>query len=796
MAKISQHCLDEALTALGKFTQDDLKDYVRDVFNRARSYDDLFGTAAMQKAIKEVNNESLQAFFEDAMIKTNNVNKFNKITSLFKKGVDLTEVILRRHKNLDYNIESAQRAARMRLHSSFYSKLSSEEVDYIIKGKNDIDIARAIDGKAASPTAKAIAERHREYIDSRNAEMVTSNALPLDYINKDRHFRGIHNRSKILSGGASLYQRAESAIKKTASVDTRERWKQVILPKLDLERTFAGTDAMGLDGKIDMGEVDKILTDVYKNIIDGKSNIFTRSKVANDKQALSNLSRRFFEWKDMESFMQYNKQYGYDNYFHALSSDIESTASRVGMAKIFGGNPQSMYNQLKHELFEKDKMKPFTAYKTDLYYNQVSGGNNLVSSPTLATMGSNIRTFSSMAKLGRLAIQSMTDVSNNIMFAKEFGYDYYKAYTDTLGGLFNAMPNEERAYLAKLFRVNVDSHMGYIGKFLDANSTGDITRKVSGYYYHGIGMEALDKGNKISAMHMMAKHLFNISGKAFDDVNEATKKYFGKFNVSKDEWEMLRKKNKGQLFTVDNVDNLTDKEVHELWSKSDKLIPLSDMRTNLQSKIYSMFDTASEDAILTPNAFTKAWCTLGTSPGTLLGEALRVFMQFKAYPIRYMDRYWASFMNADSAQAKLAFAVQMLAASIPMSLASQVLDNAAQGKSMPDVTKMTYPEQLKFSINTVASGVGTLQRVLNPQNQNNNLFSSLLNSPSLQLLSDTTSIPFELFTGNTKGLKKSLKNVASDITPIESFPIIAPMIRKMMGEKAYLQPGQEQYYGA
>lgn len=793
---ISQGCLDEALTALKDFTADDLKDYVRSVFDKVRSYDKTFGEPALQKAIKEVNNEHLQNLFEDAMIKSNNIGKYNKLKSLIEKGIKLPEVLIRRHRNLDYNIESAQRAARIRMHDAFFSKLTPEEVHYIIKGDNDLEIARAIDGKESHQTARAIAERHKEYIDTRNAEIVTSNALPLSYINKDRHFRAIHNRSKMLSGGASLYQRAASAISKTASEDSKVRWIQIIKSHLNLDETFHGTDAMDLEGNLSLPEVDKMLSNIFNNIVNGRSEIFTRSTVANDEQAIAKLTRRFFVWKDMESFTKYNKLYGYDSYAGALMSDIESAGSKVGMAQIMGGNPTSQYKHLKEAAFEKGQIKAWGSTKADLYFQQVSGQNNLAASPTLATLGSNIRSYTSMARLGSLAIQSLNDVSNNIVFAKEFGYDFYKAYSDTLSGLFDAVPNKDRKYLAGIFKANVDSHLGYIGKYSDAHSVGDITRKVSGLYYRKIGMEALDKGNKMSAIQMMSKHLSNMGSRNFSKLNEETRSYLEKFNVTDTDWDVLRGKTKNGLFTMENVDALTDSEVKEIFNKSDKHIPLSDMRNHIYRKVYSMFDTASEDAILAPNAFSKAWCALGTRPGTALGEALRFFMQFKAYPIRYIDRYWASFMNADSATSKLAFAAQMLAATIPMSLLSQTLDSYLKGKTPPNPSKMNYPELLKYSVGTVAGGLGVFQKVLDPKNQNKDLISSVINSPSLQLLSDSSAIPFELFTGNVKGLKKSLKNISTDVTPIESLPLIAPLIRKMMGEKAYLQPGQEQLYGA
>ena len=92
---------------------------------------------------------------------------------------------------------------------------------------------------------------------------------------------------------------------------------------------------VNLEGNIDTAEADKILNRVFDNITTGRSQIFTRSVVANDAEAVARKSRMFFKWKDLRSQLEYNtRKYGKGNLFNMLMSDAQSTANKIGVAKM------------------------------------------------------------------------------------------------------------------------------------------------------------------------------------------------------------------------------------------------------------------------------------------------------------------------------------------------------------------------------------------------------------------------------------------------------------------------------
>jgi hypothetical protein len=804
MAKVSAECLEGALTALKNFTKDELQEYVHDVFRRAREMDNLSNSRAFESAMKEVNNERLKSFFEDASIKANNTMKYEKNADKIKKGkANMRSLITKRYNNLGDNIASAQRAAQSRIERKFFDDLSHDEVDYFSNPENNDKIADAYDGKKVNdPIADKLGNKLREYFDYRNSELILSNAMRFDEINEDRMFRQIHDASRIMSGGKSFINAVKERLDKKYDIKSSKNiWREAIKKHLDIEGTFKYTKAMDIDGKLDMKKVDEILDTIFDNITTGKSEIFTRSSVTNDREAVKRKSRMFFKFKSMRSFLEYNKTYGKGDLFGALRSDISGTGNKIGMAELWGDSPYNMYNDLRRiqEQHMPEGILPkgsFWFNNTENYFKSVMGLDRAAKSPTAAAFGSNLRTLTSMARLVKITLQSVSDIGYVAAFGQRMGIGYWRTYMNQLKHIFDRYPTEERARIAKLYRLMVDSHLGYSGRWVDANNTSEVLSKISSQYFKKIGLEAFDRGNKVGIMHLMAKHLFDNSNKSLDALNPSLQKWVKKFMDEK-EWDLLRKKNNNGLFTVENVDALTDADLKSHYENTDKKSPLYQLRNDLYRRVYSMFDVASENAVLSPTDFERAWCFQGEAPGTIKGEFLRTITQFKMYTMAYMDRVLVQgWKDADTAQQKLAWGVSMMMGTLPLSVLSIYLDNLSNGVSMPDWNEMNVPEREKFMVSLLAPSLAMFNGILDPMNQNSNMFWTLLNSPSTRFINNTMASMAALIGGDPKRAAKDLKKASEYMLPIANIPVVQPFIRQAFGDEAYLEPGQKVLYGA
>lgn len=793
-SRVSKECMEEAKAVLKTFTEVDLEKYVSQVLEKARSYTDLHGQEAIQAAIKEINNVRAQTYLEQLQIKVNTKAKFEKASSAIKeKKSTLLNTLVRRLSNLSNNVESAQRNAFKRLTDRFFNILTDDEKVYLHNHQNDIEIMRAVDGKPASDIAKSIAKKFNDYIIARNAEMIQSNALPMMFINRDRSLRAIHDSSRMLRAGRNLVQ---SALAKKYSVgEAKNIWREYIKPLLNIKETFSETEALDLKGKIDSKKVDEILDTIFDDITTGKAEISSFGKGRN----------MFFYWKDSESWMAYNKQYGKGDLLSALQSDIHGSANKIGMAEIMGDTPEKTFNDLAEVEQKYNPQSKLANYQSELSYKWLSGLDRAPVNASISSFFSAIRGLTAASKLvGRVTLLSLPDISNGIAFAHRYGYSFSKSYGTYLSGMFNLLQTEERKYLANMFKEMTDTHLGYMMRFLDANDPGQLINSMNTFLYRKTLMDALDRGNKISSMQIMSRLVGDNTHLKFDLLPDKMKDLLDKFNISANEWNGIRHRTKTlngkKLFSLDNIESLTNDDLRKMYGVKGREMSLYELRTNLHRKVYSLFDVASENAVLTPGAFMKASTNFGKS-GTIVGELLRSMIQFKMYPLEFVDRVlYQGMKSADGAQNKLIYAGVLFGATLPLSILSMMLDNISRGKSMPDWNKMNFGERVSYSQQILFPGLGILAGVLDPNNQSSTKAAQFVTTPSIQFMYEGLFLAPALIEGMGEGdlrrAKKAFKKMGESIIPGMGMPVIAPLMREMFGEKPYLQPGQKQLYGA
>jgi hypothetical protein len=789
-------CLQAAKEALSHFKEADIQKYVSHVLDTMRSYKNLHGTEAMQKAIEEVNDIRMQGYLEKMQISVNDAAKVEKYSNPIKEQKKtLMELLARRASGLGDNVESSQKNAYKKLFDRSFNNFTDEEFYFLNSKENQMEICKGIDGEEVSPIAKSIADKINDiYIPYRNNEMVSSNAMPLFAINKDRLLRSIHDAGRLLRGGRSFVASALSKTKYTVS-QSRDIWRSFIKEQIDLKKTFYDTDALDLNGNIDHGKVDGILNKIFDDITTGKPSLIG---INGGKQEM------FFYWKNMQSWMKYSEQYGSGSLMNSLRADVQASANHIGMAEILGSSPIKSYNDLAKIENEFNPQGGIKKETTKRVMNWLIGEDKASAHPTISSFFSCFRALSGSAKvIGKVAIYSVADMANGISFAHRWGHSYFDSYGTYLSGLFNALKTEDRVYVAQRFKEMTDAHLGMLSKFLEVNSTSQFVNNMNSVLYKWTLAHAMDKGNKVSALLLQSRVLADNSHLEFSGLNDQFKNMLSKFEISENEWNVIRhntdKLNGKKLFTMDGIDRLTNEDIRKIYGINSKDVPLYQLKNDLYRKVYSMFDVAAENVVLTPGTYMKAMTTAGKS-GHIWGEISRSIMQFKMYPLEFADRVlYQGFKQADGVQNKLIFGAVLMGTTLPLSWLTIYLDNLSKGRTMPKWDQMTFSEKADFSKNLLAPGLGILGNFFSERNSRENA-GMFFNTPVLQTIYDSLHLPFRVANGisndNMKEVKNAFYAVGSDVMPGTAMPFISPYMRQMFGDKPYLQSGQEQIYGA
>ena len=793
---MNKECIDEALAALKNFSAEELREYAGDVFEKAKGYQNVSNAAAFEKAMQEINNDRLKAYFESAMTAANNALKVESIAERIRTGkASVANSLVRLHGSQGDNVVAAQRAATEKMEGLFFNKVTQEETAYLTSGDNDLAIADAYDGKKVDhPIAKKIADLwNKIYFPERNAEMVTSNAMPFNHINEDRSFRNVHDSNKLIMGGRSGIDEARSK-KKFTTQEAKQKWVETVKKHFDLVHS----DAIDSKGNVDQARVDEIIGDMYDNITTGKSDITTRSMVVNDRHAMANLSRRRLQPKSMRNFVEYNKEYGQGNLINAMLTDMHSSGNKIGRAQFLGDSPEAAYFDLRKVQQESEATRKGTAWwhQTDIYFKEIMGSNKTAVSPTLAAIDANIRSWTAMARLGfTITLRSIPDVNYMATFAMNHGYNYFSAWGTHLKNLFDLYPSEERKFLAQSYASMFRQQLGHLQRFGEANNASERTSKISTAFFKINLLHGLDQSQKMSGLQLVARGLGRSAGKTFDQLPLARKNWVAKF-LEPHEWDMLRTKTQKKLFTVDTVDALSEKEVRELYNAGDKIRPLHEYRNDLYRKVHAMSQVATENMVLNPGAFEKAFLLQGTRTGTPVGTLLRQVAHFKSYTLSFIDKVLIQgYKSADANQQKLAWATATMIGGLPLTYAVMFFENLAMGKSMPDPTKMSPAEAEQFLLQLIMPGMALFSGMLDPKHQNADMTWSLLGSPSLRMIGNAMGTAGAIVGLNPKLAMKNFEHLLSYLLPIKSTPVLSPLLNQAMGEKGHLEPGQKHYFG-
>ena len=777
MTKNSE-CINIAGQSLGLFTSDELEQYIKSVASRERELQKAGVPFPQEAAIKEINQLNIGALLYDSARAARNIGKFDLNKAKMNKDINLQSFLEKTKKNTDHNVETASNATKQTLHTKSFGRMSREDLEILTKSEVDDQIAAVADGvKSDNPAIQRIGESLRNYSEGRNATLIKSDAMRPSELNEDRFFRNTYNPSDLSSMG-------------------KEGWVKLHKSLIDIEGTFKNTRAMNTDGQIDDAIVNEMIGNTYDNILQGNGALFTRPDVAKDWAKVERARHMFYKYKDWKSFSMANQKYGQKSLFKSWLLDINQSGNETGLAQIFGSAPEMMYNEMRHVQVAKkpevSAMDSIRYRRTDALFNNILGMNKGAYNPTIANIGTSVRAISSMARLGSIVLRSVSDISNIAGMAQRAGVGYWKPYFNAIVNAFNLIPSESRVILARTMASSMNVHMGTVTRYIDTAGMGGTINKMTNKFFHGVALEAWDKGNRLSAMDPIMKGYGHDSVKSMDALNGQQQSFLNRFNISSNEWDSLRAKTEKKLFSTDNVYKITDSELRDLWNKGDKLTPFSDYRQDLYRKVFAMFDTMQEFSILNPTAYTNMFTTLNTRSGTAAGEAVRMIMQFKGYPMTYMRRVWMGGMgDFDSNQARLMYGLNMALGTMMLASLSEVLISVANGLTPPDPSKMSSFEKFKYYEKLLAGGLGVFSTILNDKSDNRTVTASLISTPSVRFVTQPFFTALALTNGDLKGAEKSVRDWAKVANPVGTIPVLQPFVDSFLGNKPYLEPGQK-----
>jgi hypothetical protein len=512
----------------------------------------------------------------------------------------------------------------------------------------------------------------------------------------------------------------------------RETWVNQILPRLDLGRSFPEATSEA--------EVRGILSGVYDTIITGVSKSDSNPLLNGQRVGPSNLAKsmgkhRVLHFRDAQSALEYRDTFGRGSTIQGILGQLRHSAHNAGVLDRFGPNPRAMMNALAMRLQQdlRDQVSRATDLKTIARLNkqieQLAATNGEVTrlqatldqatgvasrpvSITSATIGSNIRAWQQMSKLGGAVLTAIpSDTMTAATAAMMRGQGFWKGLFGTIGEMMNRPNGKEIAFLLGEGFDGIVGHVSSAAVPFDL-APGAIS-KLTVNFFRWSGLSGWTDTVRAASARVIAAHLGFNTGKTFDALDPSLRHVLNLNGIDAPRWEAIRKAayrevNGHNYITPDAVRHLDDALIEPIVSariedaRAALLKPtkkgnvtdtmrakfeekrsqiLDDGRRELELDLHRYYADETSYAVIEADAATQRMVTRGYRPGTLAGETIRYIMQFKAFPVAFSTRVLGRMaLNAPAGRGtQVAHIGTMLAGLTVAGYAAILMKDAARG---------------------------------------------------------------------------------------------------------------------
>jgi len=478
-----------------------------------------------------------------------------------------------------------------------------------------------------------------------------------------------------------------------------DAWRDQILPRLD-ERTFDGVD-----------DRDRFLRAVYTALV-SRVHLTVDGLQGFKDPALTgpgNLARKLSEgrtlhFKDANAWFDYQQAFGSRTLAESVLSSFELGARNAALMRQFGTNPRAEFEadirwmrETRRDDF--DLMDQLRAREKALAnrFDVLDGTARMAVNEMAARIGSGWRTWQNMTKLGGVLLSAIGDVPIKASELRYQGVGLLQGYADGVVSVVRGRGRGEEREVADLLRAGAEGMRGALGSRFDATDTVPGTlAKIQDRFFQWTGLKYWTDAQRAGAELVMSRALGRQQGSGWAALAPESRRVLEMYGIGAADWDMLRaqrwRQADGRTYLTPDVAMRVDDAavLAELGRRGQVAATDRDVaayRRDLGLRLQAFYADRAEYAVLNPGARERAILMQGTRPGTPEGEALRMVMQFKAFPVAVITKVWGrELYGGQDGFGRLAGVTHMIAASIVFGYAAMSAKDLAKGRTPRDPT--------------------------------------------------------------------------------------------------------------
>jgi hypothetical protein len=447
-------------------------------------------------------------------------------------------------------------------------------------------------------------------------------------------------------------QHHDANILKKAGFD---KWKEKILPMLDRSKML---DDLGRE--LTDEQLDESLGFVFETITTGGLNKVQDFSVPRLGQKLSrrHSERRFLYFKDADSWLAYQNEFGRGDVFTTLTDYIHSMSEDIAVMERLGPNPQATFDALSANIRKTEGLEGRRAFMADALFKQATGRANQGELTGVADTLQSTRNLLTASTLGKAFISSLSDVGFQRITARYNNIPAVKVLQRQIS-MLSPSKEADRVVAVKLGLVadNMIQRQHAANRFSDTYGTGLSAKVAEGVMRGSLLAPWTDAGRKAFGMEFSAMLAENFN-KSIDELDGNLKRAFRTYGIGEADWDEFRK---------------TTPMNHEGAKFADMTQPGG-------KKFHQMVLSETDYAVPTPDARVRAITTGGLGRATIEGQAWRAAMMLKSFPITIISTHFYRAAFQATAGEKLQYAATLLATTTVLGGMSLQLKDLAAGR--------------------------------------------------------------------------------------------------------------------
>lgn len=395
--------------------------------------------------------------------------------------------------------------------------------------------------------------------------------------------------------------------------------------------------------------------------------------------------------KDGAATLEALRTYSGRNVFEAMVGHVGKLSRDIALIETFGPNAdltaQHFIDTITQEAARTTPDKAAAlerqAARAANLYDFVAGNAAPPPNRRLANAAAAVRSWLTASKLGSAAITSLSDEGTLYLTARVNSLPLVKVFLNEVRAL-NPLDRTEKR-LAQRAGLLVHTMADEMDRFGTETLGSQIPDKIASTVMRLSGLNAMTEARR----RAFSITMMDAIGALTREVDDVTKLDPGDWQLLRDkgitaeEWAVWRAAKPDSWRGNDTV--LTPETIYKVpdatIAKIAPGIPPQVVRERAATKLLAVVLEEQDIAVIEPGARERSMIQAGTVKGTVKGELVRSFFQFKTFPIAMMMRHWQRGTGLySSTRGKAGYIATLVAAQTVMGAIAMELNDILSGR--------------------------------------------------------------------------------------------------------------------